>query len=106
MIVFKSCKTGGCTKFSVDLDENGPVTCLDDDEVTPYKTTKEFNRRRKIGEFKRDPQPGDRSLDEINLSRRELDFNESGIQDSRYFSKTFGAKILPKLCFDNAEKYL
>ena len=59
----------------MDLDANGPVACLDDDEVTPDKTTKEFNRRRKIREFKRDPQPGDRSLDEIKLSPRELDSN-------------------------------
>ena len=74
-IVFKSCKTGGCTKFSVDLDASGPVTCLDDDEVTPDKTTKEFSGRRKIREFKRDPQPGDRNSDEIKLSPRELESN-------------------------------
>ena len=78
-IVFKSDKTRGCTRFSVDLDNHGSTTCLPFDHHP--------NLVERDGIIKREPQMGDRTMEEIMLRPRELDPNGYKYSLYSYFER-------------------
>jgi len=82
-VVFKSDKTGGCTRFSVDLDNNGRTSCIND-----YPKNVDISDPLDLG-----PRPGDRSLEEIELSPRALDPNGYRLDVKVYYDDVFNAQF-------------
>ena len=68
-IVFNSGKTGGCSRFSVDLLGQGPVSCLNHAPHPPENDTDGIPKHPK-----RD-NTNVRTLEEINRNTRSLDPN-------------------------------
>ena len=63
-IVYKTDKAGGCTRFSVDIIGSGESTCLNNAPLPPHEGNDVPGRR--------EPKDSDQSLEDIQLSSREL----------------------------------